>query len=84
MVDQPQITDDDYEKARKVIISIFEHSDKIMKVGKSNGANTLEESLRIIEKNHWTKIIENEYNLRYLIVKTILLRKKNLLNLCNW
>jgi hypothetical protein len=84
LVDQPQITDDDYEKARKVIISIFEHSDKIMKVGKSNGANTLEESLRIIEKNHWTKIIENEYNLRYLIVKTILLRKKNLLNLCNW
>ena len=72
-----------YDDARKVIVSIFEHSNKIMRVGKVHGQNTLKGSLKVIETNNWQSILENEYGVKYLIVKNILLKKENWLNITN-
>jgi hypothetical protein len=59
----------DIEKVREVIISIIEHSDVIMLAAKNKGAKNITEALQIFEENNWTSIIEEEFGVKYEVVK---------------
>jgi hypothetical protein len=59
----------DIEKVREVIISIIEHSDVIMLAAKNKGAKNITEALQIFEENNWTLIIEEEFGVKYEVVK---------------
>jgi hypothetical protein len=57
------------EKVREVIISMIEHSDVIMSAAKNKGAKNITEALKVFEKNKWTSIIEDEFGVKYEVVK---------------
>lgn len=59
----------DIEKVREVVISIIEHSDVIMMATKNKGAKNITEALQVIEENKWTPIIEEEFGVKYEVVK---------------
>jgi hypothetical protein len=59
----------DIEKVREVIISIIEHSDVIILAAKNKGAKNITEALQIFEENNWTSIIEEEFGVKYEVVK---------------
>ena len=59
----------DIEKVREIIISIIEHSDVIMMAAKNKGAKNITEALQIFEENKWTSIIEDEFGVKYEVVK---------------
>ncbi len=65
--EKPQIND--IEKVREVVISIIEHSDVIMLASKVKGAKNITEALEVFEKNDWTGIIEEEFGVKYEVVK---------------
>jgi hypothetical protein len=61
--------DDEINKVREVIISIIEHSDIIMSAAKNKGGKNITEALEIIEKNNWTSVIEEEFAVKYDVIK---------------
>jgi hypothetical protein len=62
-------SNNDIEKVREVIISIIEHSDVIMMAAKNKGAKNITEALQIFEENNWTSIIEEEFGVKYDVIK---------------
>jgi len=62
-------SNNDVEKVREVIISIIEHSDVIMVAAKNKGAKNITEALQIFEENNWTSIIEEEFGVKYDVMK---------------
>ena len=62
-------SDNDIEKVREVIISIIEHSDVIMLAAKSKGAKNIIEAIEIFEQNGWTSILEDEFSVKYEVIK---------------
>lgn len=62
-------SENEIEKVREVIITIIEHSDVIMLAAKNKGAKTIVEALQVFEDNKWTKIIEEEFGVKYDVVK---------------
>ena len=62
-------SENEIEKIREVIITIIEHSDVIMLAAKNKGAKTIVEALQVFEDNKWTKIIEEEFGVKYDVVK---------------
>lgn len=66
-VDKP--SENDIEKVREVVISIIEHSDVIMMAAKNKGAKNITEALQVFEDNKWTPIIEEEFGVKYEVVK---------------
>jgi hypothetical protein len=66
-VEKPSIND--IEKVREVIISIIEHSDVIMIASKNKGGKNITEALQIFEENNWTSIIEEEFGVKYAVIK---------------
>jgi hypothetical protein len=62
-------SENDIEKVREVIISIIEHSDVIMLAAKNKGAKNITEALEIFENNKWTSILEEEFGVKYDIIK---------------
>jgi len=62
-------SNNDIEKVREVIISIIEHSDVIMIAAKNKGAKNITEALQIFEENNWTSIIEEEFGVKYDVIK---------------
>ena len=66
-VDKP--SDNDIEKVREVVISMIEHSDVIMMAAKNKGAKNITEALQVFEENKWTSIIEEEFGVKYEVVK---------------
>jgi hypothetical protein len=62
-------SNNDVEKVREVIISIIEHSDVIMIAAKNKGAKNITEALQIFEENNWTSIIEEEFGVKYDVIK---------------
>ena len=67
-------SNNDIEKVREVIISIIEHSDVIMMAAKNKGAKNIMEALQIFEKNDWTYIIEEEFKVKYDVVKYLYIK----------
>ncbi len=59
----------DVEKVREVVISMIEHSDVIMLSAKNKGAKNITEALQVFEDNKWTPIIEEEFGVKYEVVK---------------
>jgi len=59
----------DIEKVREVVISIIEHSDVIMLSAKNKGAKNITEALQVIEDNKWVPTIEEEFGVKYEVVK---------------
>lgn len=66
-VDKP--SENDIEKVREVVISMIEHSDVIMMAAKNKGAKNITEALQVFEENKWTPIIEEEFGVKYEVVK---------------
>lgn len=66
-VDKP--SENDIEKVREVVISMIEHSDVIMMAAKNKGAKNIIEALQVFEENKWTPIIEEEFGVKYDVVK---------------
>jgi hypothetical protein len=62
-------SENDIEKVREVVISMIEHSDIIMLAAKNKGAKTITEALEIFEENKWTQILEDEFGVKYEVVK---------------
>ncbi len=62
-------SDNDIEKVREVIISMIEHSDVIMLAAKNKGAKNITEALGVFEQNKWTPILEDEFGVKYEVVK---------------
>jgi hypothetical protein len=62
-------SNNDVEKVREVIISIIEHSDVIMIAAKNKGAKNITEALQIFEENNWISIIEEEFGVKYDVIK---------------
>jgi hypothetical protein len=62
-------SNNDIEKVREVIISIIEHSDVIMIASKNKGAKNITEALQIFEENNWISIIEEEFGVKYDVIK---------------
>jgi hypothetical protein len=63
------LSKNEIEKIREVIISIIEHSDVIMLAAKNKGAKNITDALRVFEDNKWTKVIEEEFGVKYEVVK---------------
>ena len=61
--------DSDIKKVREVIVSIIEHSDIIMMAAKNKGAKNIVEAIEIFERNEWTFILENEFGVKYEVIK---------------
>jgi hypothetical protein len=66
-------TDSEIEKAREVIITIYEHSDIIMLGTKHYGAKNVKEALLVIENEKMTQDIEQEFGVKYEIIKYLFL-----------
>jgi transcriptional regulator of heat shock response len=62
-------SENDIEKVREVVISMIEHSDVIMLAAKNKGAKNITEALEVFEKNKWTPILEDEFGVKYEVVK---------------
>jgi len=62
-------SENDIEKVREVVISMIEHSDVIMLAAKNKGAKNIDEALEIFEENKWTEILEDEFGVKYEVVK---------------
>lgn len=62
-------SENDIEKVREVVISIIEHSDVIIMAAKNKGAKNITEALQVFEDNKWTPIIEEEFGVKYEVVK---------------
>lgn len=62
-------SDNDIEKVREVVISMIEHSDVIMMAAKNKGAKNITEALQVFEDNKWTLILEEEFGVKYEVVK---------------
>jgi len=62
-------SDNDIEKVREVVISMIEHSDVIMFAAKNKGAKNITQALEVFEQNKWTPIIEDEFGVKYEVVK---------------
>lgn len=62
-------TENDIERVREVVISIIEHSDVIMLAAKNKGAKNIFEALKVFEDNKWTPVIEEEFGVKYEVVK---------------
>lgn len=62
-------SENDIEKVREVVISMIEHSDVIMMAAKNKGAKNITEALQVFEENKWTPIIEEEFGVKYEVVK---------------
>jgi len=62
-------SENDVEKVREVVISIIEHSDVIMLAAKNKGAKNITEALEVFEENKWTSILEDEFGVKYEVVK---------------
>jgi hypothetical protein len=62
-------SDNEIEKVREVVITIIENSDVIMLAAKNKGAKNIVEALEVFENNKWTSIIEEEFGVKYEVVK---------------
>jgi hypothetical protein len=62
-------SDNEIEKVREVVITIIENSDVIMLAAKNKGAKNILEALQVFENNKWTSIIEEEFGVKYDVVK---------------
>ena len=62
-------SENDVEKVREVVISIIEHSDVIMLASKNKGAKNITEALEVFEENKWIPILEDEFGVKYEVVK---------------
>jgi len=62
-------SESDIEKVREVVISIIEHSDVIMLAARNKGAKNITEALEVFEENKWTQILEDEFGVKYEVVK---------------
>jgi hypothetical protein len=62
-------SDNEIEKVREVVITIIENSDVIMLAAKNKGAKNIFEALQVFENNKWTSIIEEEFGVKYDVVK---------------
>ena len=62
-------SENDIEKVREVVISMIEHSDVIILAAKNKGAKTITEALEVFEENKWTPILEDEFGVKYEVVK---------------
>jgi hypothetical protein len=62
-------SDSEIEKVREVVITIIENSDVIMLAAKNKGAKNIIEALQVFENNKWTSIIEEEFGVKYDVVK---------------
>ena len=62
-------SENEIEKVREVVISIIEHSDVIMLASKNKGAKNITEALEVFEENKWTPILEDEFGVKYEVVK---------------
>jgi hypothetical protein len=62
-------SENDIEKVREVVISMIEHSDVIMLAAKNKGAKNITEALEVFEENKWTPILEDEFGVKYEVVK---------------
>ena len=62
-------SENEIEKVREVVISMIEHSDVIMLAAKNKGAKNIIEALEVFEENKWTPILEDEFGVKYEVVK---------------
>ena len=62
-------TENEIEKVREVIITIIEHSDIIMFSAKFYGARNIKEALEVIESESMTQDIEDEFGVKYDVIK---------------
>lgn len=62
-------SENEIEKVREVVISMIEHSDVIMLAAKNKGAKNITEALEVFEENKWTPILEDEFGVKYEVVK---------------
>ena len=62
-------SNNDIEKVREVIVSIIEHSDIIMLAAKNKGAKNIIEAMEVFEQNGWTSILEDEFGVKYEVIK---------------
>jgi hypothetical protein len=62
-------SESDIEKVREVVISMIEHSDVIMLAAKNKGAKNITEALEVFEENKWTPILEDEFGVKYEVIK---------------
>jgi hypothetical protein len=66
-------SNDDIEKVREVIITIYEHSDIIMHSAKYYGAKNIKDALNVIENEKMTQDIEKEFGVKYDVIKYMFL-----------
>jgi len=63
--------ENEIEKVREVIITIIEHSDIIMYAAKNHGAKNIKDALKIIENEEMVKDIEDEFGVKYDVIKYV-------------
>lgn len=69
ITDSQKPTETEIEKVREVVITIIEHSDIIMLSAKFYGAKNIKEALEIIENENMTQDIEDEFGVKYDVIK---------------
>lgn len=69
ITDSQKPTETEIEKVREVVITIIEHSDIIMISAKFYGARNIKDALEIIENENMTQDIEDEFGVKYDVIK---------------
>lgn len=69
ITDSQKPTETEIEKVREVVITIIEHSDIIMLSAKFYGARNIKDALEIIENENMTQDIEDEFGVKYDVIK---------------
>jgi hypothetical protein len=69
ITDSQKPTETEIQKVREVVITIIEHSDIIMLSAKFYGAKNIKEALEIIENENMTQDIEDEFGVKYDVIK---------------
>ena len=69
ITDSQKPTETEIEKVREVVITIIEHSDIIMLSAKFYGAKNIKDALEIIENENMTQDIEDEFGVKYDVIK---------------
>jgi hypothetical protein len=59
----------DLKKVTEMVVSIYEHSDILLNVGKSFGAKNIRQCFRFFERKRWQSIITDEFGLDYDVIK---------------
>jgi hypothetical protein len=67
--DSQKPSETEIEKVREVVVTIIEHSDIIMLSAKFYGAKNIKEALEIIENENMTQDIEDEFGVKYDVIK---------------